>query len=184
MAARLDQDRGRKHSWQHITLASPSLYSPFLFLIFISALLYNNPPMPRTTCARAYDVQDIRTCGGDLWGVTVFPPGSDERELRGGHGMGLGRALSRSVAPGDGAAGGQPGLLAPNEWALNLRRLSQETRWSLTQVRRLSSPPAGGAVLACVRRCSALASGAACCVLCAWRLASALDQRRTRCLGI
>jgi hypothetical protein len=30
-----------------------------------------------------YKAPDLRTCGGDLWGVTVFPPGTDERELRG-----------------------------------------------------------------------------------------------------
>ena len=39
---------------------------------------------------------DVRTCGGDLWGVTIFPPGTDERELRGGQGMSLSRALHRN----------------------------------------------------------------------------------------
>ena len=44
-----------------------------------------------------FKAPDFRTCGGDLWGVSVFPPGTDERELRGGHGMGLGRALNRAT---------------------------------------------------------------------------------------
>ena len=90
-----------------------------------------------------FKAPDFRTCGGDLWGVSVFPPGTDERELRGGHGMGLGRALNRATnqhsggTHGDGSAGAgsqltqQPGILAPNEWGLSLRRLSQETPWSL-----------------------------------------------------
>ena len=90
-----------------------------------------------------FKAPDFRTCGGDLWGVSVFPPGTDERELRGGHGMGLGRALNRATnqhsggTHGDGSAGTgsqltqQPGILAPNEWGLSLRRLSQETPWSL-----------------------------------------------------
>jgi len=54
--------------------------------------------------------------------------GTDEKELRGGHAMGLGRsvALSRSLA-GSAEGAGSPALLAPNEWAVALRRLSQET---------------------------------------------------------
>ncbi|EKX44790.1 hypothetical protein GUITHDRAFT_139415 [Guillardia theta CCMP2712] len=55
-----------------------------------------------------YKGPEIRTCGGDLWGVTVFPPGTDEREIRGS-------------------------TLAHNEWAVNIRRLSQDTNWTLTQ---------------------------------------------------
>jgi len=80
-----------------------------------------------------YKAVDIRTCGGDLWGLTVFPPGTDERELRGGHGMGLSRSLNRTAGAEGGTAHTQLGVLAPNEWALNLRRLSQDTRWTLKQ---------------------------------------------------
>ena len=68
-----------------------------------------------------------------MWGLTVFPPGTDERELRGGHGMGLSRSLNRTSGAEGGTAHTQLGMLAPNEWALNLRRLSQDTRWTLKQ---------------------------------------------------
>lgn len=73
---------------------------------------------------------DFRTCGGDLWGVSVFPPGTDEKDLRGGHGMGLGRgmSLSRNISSDNSRDGT---LLAPNEWAVNLRRLSQDTGTTL-----------------------------------------------------
>jgi hypothetical protein len=47
--------------------------------------------------------------------------------------MGLSRSLNRTTGGEGGTAHTQLGILAPNEWALNLRRLSQDTRWTLKQ---------------------------------------------------
>ncbi len=47
--------------------------------------------------------------------------------------MGLSISLNRTTGAEGGTAHTQLGILAPKEWALNLRRLSQETRWTLKQ---------------------------------------------------